>query len=521
MREEGEAEKMRYSIKVVFYIFMLLIISACTLQEEPFDPKSTNAEHINPNVLVEAPFKGKVEGLPTIEAPQGFDWKQFEGTELTMISENTPPSAALAANIDKFEAVTGIKVTIEQMDFVTVIEKVGLDFNAKASNYDIIYADPYQILTKYQENFVDLNLFNKEPTMPHIPGGVEDFIQSQVDVVSYMENKEKFLALPYDASTMVLAYRKDVFEKYKEMFIKEMGYDWTPGESLTWQKYYEIGKWINKKVEDGTITEVKYGIGHQAERHDSLMNDFSNILAANGGDYLENSSSRSIGTNTPGNSTMTSEAAVQSLKFYKQLLSIAAPGSTSWDWRDLAEVFAKGELAMAPQWHDYSAVFANSQTSKVADKVGWTVLPKGTVRRAHTYGGTGIAINKYANSREKKAAWLFLVWATSPQSQYMILKSEEGGTIPTRQSVYKLPEVQRGMEVGTIESKEMPNLLSVRAALQAWEEENMYIRPKIPQWPQINTFIFTELSTMLINKQSPEETAAEIAEKSDRVIKNK
>src|SRR5690606_40368926 len=58
-----------------------------------------------------------------------------------------------------------------------------------------------QILAKYSQHFVDLNLFNNEPTMPHIPGGVEDFIPVQLEALGHMGNKEQLLALPYDNPT--------------------------------------------------------------------------------------------------------------------------------------------------------------------------------------------------------------------------------------------------------------------------------------------------------------------------------
>ena len=66
----------------------------------------------------------------------------------------------------------------------------------------------------------------------------------------------------------------------------------------------------------------------------------------------------------------------------------------------------------------------------------------------------------------------------------------------------------------------MPNLLSMKAVLEAWKPENTYMRPKIPQWPQIDTYIFTELSKMIAGKQSPEQAVKAIAEKSDEATGN-
>jgi multiple sugar transport system substrate-binding protein len=218
---------------------------------------------------------------------------------------------------------------------------------------------------------------------------------------------------------------------------------------------------------------------------------------------------------------MTSDVALKSARFYNKLLKVAAPGSTSWDWTGLAEAFASGKLAMAPEWHEFSSMFENENKSKVAGKVGWTMLPKGKDRHANMFGGTGIGINKYSSNKEKKAAWLFLVWATSPQTQYMILKSDAGGSAPVRQSVYDLPDVKKAMNhPDSKEAMEMPNMIPMKAVLKAWKPENAYYRPKIPQWPRVDTYIYTELSKMLAGQQSPKETVQTIAEKSNETTGN-
>ncbi|MCL6548445.1 MAG: extracellular solute-binding protein [Alicyclobacillus sp.] len=471
---------------------------------------------------VPAPFPGWVPGLPKITAPAGFNWKQFAGTHLTFISENTPPSSALADNIKLFEKATGITVTIEQSDLGTVAEKVALDFAAKSDKYQLIYPDPYQMLAKYSYDYVDLNKFNNDPTLPHIPGGLKDFIQSQLLVDGYMGNKDHLYAVPYDCPTMVLFYRKDIFDnpKYKAMFKKEEGFDWTPGPNLTWQQYYTIEKWINQKVKQGVIKGVKYGAGAQAKQYDSLMCDFSNVLAAYGGDYFKAPNLGSIGTTNPGKSLMDSPQAIAAATMYKKIVQAAAPGSTSWDWNGLAEAFAAGDIAMAPEWHEFASMIENPAKSKVVGKVGFAILPRGPVRSANIFGGTGIGISKFATPEQQKAAWLFIVWATSPQSQYMILKDKNGGETPTRYSVYNLPEIKKGMTPGTPESKAMPNLLSMQATLQAWKPQNVYMRPKIPQWPQVDAIVFTELSKMLANQETPAQAMKNIAQQSNQLTGN-
>lgn len=475
---------------------LILVLGAIT---------AVSAEEAN---LVDAPFDGWVEGLPPIQAPEGFDWRQFEGTTINFISENTTPSTAIAANIDLFESVTGIHVVIEQADLNAVIEKVGLDVNAQTAKYQVAYLDPQQIMAKNKDNFIDLNVFNNDPTLPHVPGGLEDFFESQLLCCGYMGDTDKLLALPYDNATIILGYRADVFENetYKQAFMDEYGYDWTPGPEMTWDQYYEVAAYITREAAAGNITEVKYGCGMQAKQHDSLMCDFSCVLAANGGDYFEAENIGSIGAYNPGPAALDSDVAIKSAEFYKKLYEVAHPSSTSWDWSGLAEGYAAGDIAMICEWHEFSADFENPAKSQVVGKTKWTITPAGDVRHADIYGGTGIGISAYATEEEQKAAWLFLVWATSPQAQYLCLTSESGGSTPTRYSVYALPDVTRGIEDPTSEeAAKMPNLKSSGAVQLAWDTANSYLRPKIPAWPQCDTIIYTELSKMLVGSSTPEE----------------
>ncbi len=462
-----------------------------------------------------APFPGWVEGLPRIEAPKGFDWKQFSGVTLNFISENTPPSSALAKQIKDFEDVTGIKVNITQTDLGAVVEKVGLDFGSKKGQYQIVYADPYQLLAPYADKYVDLNKFNNDPALPHVPGGLDDFIKSQLLVTAYFGDDTKLLALPYDCPTMIWMYRKDIIEKYKDQFQKDKGYDWTPGGNLTWDQYYEMADWIDKNVPKD---EVKYGTGQQAKQYDSLMCDFSNVLAANGGDYFAAPHLGDIGTAKPGKCLLTSPAGMKSAEFYKKLVGIADPASTSWDWTGLAEAFAAGEVAFAPNWHEFASTLENPATSKIAGKVGYAILPKGDTRSANIYGGTGIAINADAPEKEQKAAWLFLIWATAPQTELMVLQSPVGGETPVRNSVYNLDIVKKGMTPGTPESKQMLNLLPMPATLEAWKLENVYMRPKIPQWLQVDTVVYTHLSNMLAGTEAPAAAMTNACKEIDGIV---
>ena len=110
----------------------------------------------------------------------GDEWKQFGGTTLNFISENTAPTSAIAANLEPFTEMTGIEIKIVQLELAALVQKVALDFASGVGSYQIVYADPYQVLAPYHEALVDLNTMMKDPDLPKLDD-VGDFIPTQLD----------------------------------------------------------------------------------------------------------------------------------------------------------------------------------------------------------------------------------------------------------------------------------------------------------------------------------------------------
>jgi multiple sugar transport system substrate-binding protein len=423
-------------------------------------------------------------------------WKQFSGTTLNFVSENTAPTTAIAANLNSFKELTGINVNVLQLELGALVQKVALDIGSGEGAYQVVYADPYQIMAPYHEALADLNEFDADDDLPSIPKGTDDFIPTQLAAAGRFGDEENLYALPYDCPTMIWMYRKDLFDKYGDQMSQDLGFDPQPSPSLTWEQYYKIANWFNENQD-----EVPYGTGHQARQYDSLMCDFSNILWSYGGDYFHSKEIGSLGTTDPGPSTLDEPKALEAAEFYEKLLSIAHPGSVSWDWNATDEAFRTEQVAMVPNWHEFAAVDQDPAESTIVGKIGYSPLPKGPVRNANMWGGTGVGINGASPIEEQKAAWLFLVWATSPDTMLMGLKSDVGGGTPTRGSLYELPEVKKAMEPPT----NLPNLLTYDAVSEAWKPENIGLRPKIQSWNECDTALYTEVSKMLAGQKTPEQ----------------
>jgi multiple sugar transport system substrate-binding protein len=217
-----------------------------------------------------------------------------------------------------------------------------------------------------------------------------------------------------------------------------------------------------------------------------------------------------LGARDPGPCRLDSDAAIAGAEFYQRLLSIADPASKTWDWDGVGAAFRAGRLAMCPNWHEYAA--SNEQV--LPGRVDYAPLPKGPAGTANMYGGTGIAVSANTLPHERGAAWLFLVWATSPKTQLANLRSKAGGGTPTRTSVYEMSDVRAAERRPT----SMPNMLTAAAVRQAWQADHIGLRPKIPMWNECNTAIFTQLSRMLTGGASPEKAMRSIKSRVDRIV---
>ncbi len=455
------------SCRLALIIILLLILTGCS------KPQEQSGNRIE--------FFGEPENeYGNIEAPFNFDWKQCEGIKLNFICEDNINANILSKEVEKFTKVTGIKVNIKRMDFNTLEEKINMEFISKTAQYDLIYVDPYKTLNRFYNGLEDLNKYENDDTLPHIVGGLDSFSKEQLQVCSYFENTDKVYSIPFDSTTMILFYRKDIFDQYKSEMTQDLGYDPEPDSSeFTWDRFIEVSKWMNDRIKSGEIKNLKSGSLTMSAQHNSIYTAFSSVLASYGGDYFTNSKVVSLGTGTSYEILSRTTEFNTALQKFKEIVALNPDNEEGYTWDEVGTAFTEGETAMMINWDENISAVENSQ---VAGKVGYSILPKGSVRSANIYGGSGIGINSYANSKKKLAAWLFIVWSTSPQVQMKTFLEKDGGTLPTRTALIQ--------EIDQKYSKEQPQ---VKAMIMSQKEEYAYYRPKLKNGYEFENIIITNL----------------------------
>lgn len=494
-KERRQDSKNRYLLWCLLLVIMSLNISGC---DENKQIVSTDVD-IN-TVIQDTAFE-------ELDFPVGYDLKKFDGMTMNFIVENNLYANILLHESDEFSTVTGININILNVDYDTLFQKLNIDFISRSGKYQVVYVDPYQTLNRFSDYLEPLDQYNYSNEYPSVEGFPDDFFDFQVEVVSQFSDEKNTFAIPFDTTTMILFYRKDVFENYGQQFLEEMGYDWTPGNpEFTWERYIEVSKWIDENVPDEV---VKHGSGHMAQEHNSIFCDFSNVLSAYGGKYFEDDGITTTGLNSYRNIAVKDPKFIEALRVYKDIVNASAPESKNWNWTDSAEAFRNGEIAMMPNWDENSSYLEDINNSSVAGNVGYSILPWGPNGSANIYGGSGIGINKYISEDEIEAAWLFITWATSKRMQEKVFTHIEGGNLPVRQSHYYDLGYAKEEENNAFALLPKKRNISSRdeqvyAVLESWMDKNIYLRPKLRNFYEVETVLNSALHRMIEDDMDPE-----------------
>ena len=98
-------------------------------------------------------------------------WKQYSGSKLVFMSENTPPSFAIRENLKPFYDLTGIEVEILTDDLPVVQQKVGIDLRGGKADFHLNYVQDKPIGAPFADFYANLLDFTGDDTLPQDPEG--------------------------------------------------------------------------------------------------------------------------------------------------------------------------------------------------------------------------------------------------------------------------------------------------------------------------------------------------------------
>lgn len=344
---------------------------------------------------------------------QSFNWQQAKGTQVRVVMNKHPWQAAIEPHLKEFESLTGIKLVHEVYPEDQFRAKVLVELTSGASSIDVFMSMPAQEGLKYMRAgwLQPVDEYLKSPALTSPDYNWNDFLEKTREG---MVVEGKLVGPPIQVENASLMYRKDVFQKYNVKV------------PTTLDELEAAAKALNGKpmTDDG---QPGFGIVARGKRA-AATSQFAAYLHAMGSTWL-----------SPAREPMFNNAeGVKALELYGRLLrQYGPPGSENNHWYEASSIFSQGKAAMYTDANSLFPVIEDAQKSKVVGKVGYGLFPKGpTGAQGATVAVWGLAMPK--TSKNQKAAWLFMQWATG-RDKVLAMQSDKG-VLGARESVWKDPK---------------------------------------------------------------------------------
>ncbi|MEM9677621.1 MAG: extracellular solute-binding protein, partial [Pseudomonadota bacterium] len=150
-------------------------------------------------------------------------YEAFKGQTVTAIFPAHPHYNAVMKVLPEFTKETGIKVEVDQLQYLKLREKSTLELTKRQGDYDLM---SYVVFSKADYVFADqlenLARFFMNPKLADPNYDADDLIDGYVQNIGVAGGKKGYLpgptgslfGIPFGSETSVLAYRKDIFEKH-------------------------------------------------------------------------------------------------------------------------------------------------------------------------------------------------------------------------------------------------------------------------------------------------------------------
>ncbi len=362
------------------------------------------------------------------------------------------------------ESNPDVEIELLKLPYSGLMEKLVLDLKEATGAYDLLMMDDTWVTGFAAANWLtDLTEFVAAKGEELDP----DFIGAAVDAARYpyKPGNGAVYGIPFVGNVELFVYRQDLFEKYG-----------IAAPPKTWDDVMNAAKTISEK-EDGV-----YGVVFRGTKGNPITSGFLPIFWAFGASVID----------AEGKAAVNSPEGIAALKFFLELAKYAPKGVEIYNSSEVKDMLFSGGAAIATEvWPSWVPGMDDPEKSKVVGKMAVTVHPAQNAKASPMIGVWHLAIP--AASQRKDVAYDFLKFVTSQEMQKRL--ALEIGQPPTRASVYTDPEV-------VAKYRWYPTQLK---ALEASK-----VRPRLPEWLEIDVKMGTYLNLALVGDRTPEEALNEL-----------
>lgn len=361
--------------------------------------------------------------------PKGFPFrfstiKPVDHETLSILTLDTPSTSALKKLAPMFQAISGIQLKIVSMPYNDLHQQIPL-LN-EYHHYDLIRMDIAMLDTLENDIYMPLT----DANLPW-PANSPELVHNSYHTALLPNQTSR--TLPFDPSTQIFLYRKDLFEDATICRAFYEKYHEKLTIPATIEQYLRVAEFFTQKY--NPLSPTKYGATMTCGTAATAASDFMPYLLAHVSDSAEQ------------NLCHGKEKLITSMKQYNKMTNYAT--QQSW-WLDSIMQFINGDSATTIIYSNYAPYVINSKHSNVVGKIGAAVVPGGHP----LLGGGVIGICKY--SRKINACRQFFSWYYSEDIASLLVKL--GGTSPLANSYTEiknldmfpwLKAVKKNFELGT------------------------------------------------------------------------
>lgn len=347
-----------------------------------------------------------VLGMAQIAGAQDeeFDWRQFEGAEITLLFNEHPWTEGVRPLVEEFEELTGITVNLEPFAEDLYFDRLELALRADTAVADVFFLPmDSTAFTQWTDGLLaPMTPFIEDPALTSAEYDLADFPDGFLSSAYYPpgEDDQQLFGIPITFESYILFYNKELVDEYLD------------GEvPATFPELIAAAQMI---TEEGN-GEV-FGASMRGIRSDTIMDTLTGIVFNSWGDEPTTLPYNLWFDGDWSSPQFTDPRIIDGLANYAGLMQAGPPNIQAFDWNDASLFFQQGRAAFFIDASLFGPGFENPDDSVVAGNVGYAMLPPteiGEARTGHWLWGLGIP----ANSENQEAAWLFIQWATNKDQE--------------------------------------------------------------------------------------------------------
>ncbi len=395
---------------------------------------------------------------------QDVDWKQFEGQTINLLMNKHTYTNSITDYTDQFTELTGIKVNLYALSEQQFFEKQRMVLATGSDEYDICMMGP-EFIWEYEPFLEPLNKYIEDPTLTDPDWNKGDFFEGLMESNSV---GDELYSIPVMAEGYIFHYRQDLFDKYGLTV------------PTTLDEWIETTKELQTALdEDGKEDMDALALRGVRGPGTVILVPLCLLHAAGGTDFVD------------GKCAMNSDISIEIHEKYMELVKAGCSDDWSnYDWYDVKDALTSGRAASGADCNFFAAEQWDPEVSSVVGKMAYAMIPTVEVSNTWTWG---LSMNNA--SRNKEAAWLFMMWATT-QERLLDASLDYNNFDPTRESVSEHPEVKAMFE-------KMGNYYEV--------DQQMLSKAKLLPSPVVEFFTFADMWVVALQEMWMETKTVEEA----------